>query len=190
MRRISTLVIASTALLVAMTAAAPSARAEKKPRHRPRVAENIDLDRYMGTWFEIARIPTRFQKSCECCATATYSRRDDGMVDIVNECLEKDGSIKTAKAEARVTRSSDARWRATFFKILGLGVAKGDYWILGVDDGYDWAVVGDPKRKYGWILAREPVLTTVQREAVDALLIDRGYDPGDFVPTPQQEGTP
>jgi apolipoprotein D and lipocalin family protein len=190
MRRLPTYLIALTAMILVLSAAAPSARAEKKPRHRPRVAENVDLDRYMGVWFEIARIPTKFQKSCDCCATATYSRREDGTVDIVNECVEQDGSLKTAKAEARVTKSSNARWRATFFKVLGIGVGKGDYWILGLDDDYAWAVVGDPKRKYGWILARETALTTVQRETIDALLVDRGYDPGDFVPTPQQEGTP
>jgi apolipoprotein D and lipocalin family protein len=182
--------MALAALLAAMIAAATSAEAGKRQRHRPRVAENVDLDRYMGRWYEIARVPTRFQKSCECCATATYSRREDGVIEILNECVEEDGSIKAAKAEARVTKSSDARWRATFFKILGLGLAKGDYWILGLDDDYAWAVVGDPERKYGWILAREPALTAAQREAVDALLLDRGYDPAAFVPTPQEGGTP
>ena len=178
------------ALLAATIHAVPAAEAGSEQRRRPRVAEHVDLDRYMGRWHEIARIPTRFQKSCECCATATYSRRDDGTVDILNECVEADGSVKTAKAEARVSKGSNARWRATFFKFLGLGVAKGDYWILGLDEDYAWAVVGDPDREFGWILAREPALTAAQRDAVDALLVDRGYDPAAFVPTPGEGGAP
>lgn len=184
MRRI---VLLFLVLLLAVLAAAPTS-ADDRVRRRPAVAEQVDLARYMGLWYEIARIPTRFQKSCICCATAEYVDEGKGKVSILNRCVQADGSVKEAKAEARVISANNARWKATFFKLLGIPVAKGDYWILGVDDDYRWAVVGDPERKYGWILSRSPDMAPEVRAEVDALIADRGYDPGMFIDTPQDGG--
>lgn len=175
-------------LILGQAGAVPAETTSHVPR-RPRVVRNVDVERYMGRWFEIARIPMKFQKDCACCATATYSLREDGRIAVLNECLQADGTRKEFEAEARVDdERTNARLKLTPFKVLGIGFVKADYWIIGLDDDYAWAVVGHPDRKYGWILSRTPTLEPAVRDVIDALLVRQGYDPGDFVDTEQGEG--
>jgi apolipoprotein D and lipocalin family protein len=149
----------------------------------------VDLKRYAGLWYEIARIPNRFQKQCARGVTAQYTLRADGRIDVVNRCYESSGKISEAEGLARVEdTASNARLKVSFFSILGWRPVWGDYWIIGLADNYEYAVVGAPGRKYGWILARERKLSEDTMEKIFTLLREQGYDPERFQMTRQEEG--
>lgn len=158
----------------------------------PTTVERVDLERYVGLWYEIARIPNSFQDQCACCVTAEYTLRDDGKIEVVNACTKADGKLDQAEGLARIEdRESNARLKVSFFSILGWRPVWGDYWVIGLDDDYQYAVVGSPDRKYGWILARERELEETVQERIFALLGEQGYDPSSFQMTRQEskEGT-
>lgn len=169
--------------LVAMTAACTTAEA----RPPPTPVDEVDLPRYMGVWYEIARIPNRFQDHCARNSRAEYSLRDDGQIDVTNRCVTREGKTDAVHGIARRTSQdgSNARLEVSFFDILGWRPVWGDYWIIGLDRGYDWVIVGHPDREYGWILSRAPRLTDTARERVDQLLRAQGYEPTAFSETPQ-----
>jgi len=138
----------------------------------PTVAK-VDLARYLGTWYEVARLPTRFEKDCVG-VTATYSKRDDGTIDIVNRCRKKwvDGEIKDARGKAKVVdATTNAKLKVTFFWPF-----YGDYWIIDLDPDYRWAVVGEPGRKYFWILARDRHIEESLFAQIVARAASQGYD--------------
>jgi apolipoprotein D and lipocalin family protein len=143
---------------------------------------HVDLDRYAGTWFEIARLPNRFERGCVA-VTATYTARADGRIDVLNRCREErlDGTVDEAHAVARVVDdSSNAKLAVQFFWPFD-----GDYWIVALDAGYQWAVVGTPSRDYLWILSRTPHM----KPSLYALLVERaaslGFDTKRLELTPQ-----
>jgi apolipoprotein D and lipocalin family protein len=149
----------------------------------------VDLKRYAGLWHEIARIPNRFQKQCAWGVTAEYALRADGRIDVVNRCYDSNGRIEEAKGLARVEdKSSNARLGVSFFSILGWRPVWGDYWIIGLGDDYQYAVVGAPGRNYGWILARERKLDEEVLKKIFAMLREQGYDPERFQMTRQEVG--
>lgn len=113
----------------------------------------VDVERYMGAWYEIAAFPQRFQKGCTG-TTANYTLRNDGEVDVVNRCFldSLEGEEKVAEGRARVVDDlSNARLEVSFFRPFW-----GDYWIIELDEDYQYAVVGHPSREYLWILSRSP----------------------------------
>ncbi len=117
------------------------------------VVSFVDLNRYMGTWYEISRYPHRFQEDCVG-STATYNLRDDGKVDVLNQCYKEklDGELKKAHGKAWVVDpATNAKLKVSFFWPFS-----GDYWIIDLGENYEYAVVGDPNRKYLWILSRSP----------------------------------
>jgi apolipoprotein D and lipocalin family protein len=151
----------------------------------PMTVSFVDLNRYIGLWYEIAKIPNSFQKQCAAGTTAEYSLLEDGRISVINRCYKSDGSLEEAEGVARVRDSqSNAKLQVSFVRILGRNRFWGDYWILGLDENYRWAIVGHPKRRYGWILSRTPELIPEVRQQIDSLLESQGYDPGEFVDTP------
>ena len=121
----------------------------------------VDLTRYVGDWFEVARFPNRFQRQCAGEVTANYTRRADGRITVVNRCRTGDGTRTEAQGIARVVEPrTSAKLKVRFAPAVlsFLPFVWGDYWILGIADDYSWAVVGSPERKYLWILARTPTL--------------------------------
>jgi apolipoprotein D and lipocalin family protein len=163
-----------------------ASRLSGQENDEPTTVESVDLERYVGLWYEIAKIPNRFQKKCASGTTAFYSIRDDGNIDVVNRCLDGDGEIVRAVGLAKVEDAeTNARLKVSFVNVLGIRLFWGDYWIIGLGDDYEYAVVGHPKRDYGWILARSPALSSDTREKIDSLLRDQGYSPEDFVSTLQ-----
>ncbi|GAB4186431.1 MAG: lipocalin family protein [Wenzhouxiangellaceae bacterium] len=152
----------------------------------PATVAQVDLKRYTGTWYEIAKIPNRFQDQCVGNTTASYQLRDDGRIDVINRCLDEDGEYDQAKGVARVVDSeTNARLEVSFVSLLGWHLFWGDYWIIGLAEDYRYAVIGHPQREYGWILSRQPQLTPSDRAHIDALLRNAGYDPQHFEATPQ-----
>ena len=163
-----------------VTAAPPDAEAGSPLR----TVGAVDLSRYMGRWFEIAKIPNRFQRRCARDTTATYVLRTDGNVDVINRCVEEDGDEVVARGLAKVVdMQTRAQLKVSFVRLLGVRLFWGKYWVIGLDPEYQWALVGEPKRKYGWILARNSLLTPEQWEEIRDLLRANGYDPGRFVTT-------
>jgi apolipoprotein D and lipocalin family protein len=134
----------------------------------------LDLTRYAGKWYEIAKYPNRFQRGC-IGATAEYTLSDDGTrIDVVNRCREiESGKEKSIRGKARVVDpSTNAKLSVTFFWPFS-----GDYWILALGEGYEYAVVGTPDRNYLWFLARTPTIgDDLYRRLVD-LARERGFDP-------------
>lgn len=161
--------------------------AQKGSRREPVTVLNVDLNRYAGVWYEIAKIPNKFQKKCRKNTTAEYILRQDGKVDVVNRCMKDNGDMISAKGLAKsVDLQTNAKLKVSFVNLLGIRLFWGDYWILGLDKEYRWVVVGDPERKYGWILCRTPVMTWQERNVADAVLMSQGYDPKKFVNTAQE----
>ena len=149
----------------------------------------VDLPRYLGTWYEIAKFPNSFQRKCTGFTTATYSALPDGRLQVENRCRLEDGSTDLATAVARQVGGGTSpklkvRFAPAIFSFIPL--VWGDYWIIDLDPGYQLAAVSEPGRDYLWILSRTP---TVDRAAYDALvarLAGQGLDVSKLVPTRQQ----
>lgn len=150
----------------------------------PAVVPSVDLARYMGTWYEVAKFPNRFQKGCGC-TTATYVLRDDGKVSVVNRCAAE-GKGKEAKGWAKVVDpTTNAKLKVTFFWPFF-----GDYWVLALDVDYQWALVGTPSRKYLWVLSRTPRLDEGVYQTLVARARDQGFDVTKLVRTEPCAGGP
>ena len=121
-------------------------------RDELKVVQSVDLSRYVGRWYEIARLPNGFQKKCAEAVTAKYTTRTDGKIEVVNRCRKASGEFATAKGKAKIVdKKTNAKLKVTFFWPF-----YGDYWILDLGPNYEYAVVGEPGRKYLWILSRSP----------------------------------
>ncbi|MFM7034836.1 MAG: lipocalin family protein [Planctomycetia bacterium] len=120
----------------------------------------VDLGRYAGTWHEIARLPNWFQRSCER-SRADYTPCGDGSIRVVNTCVKASGRCTTIEGRGEpVPCSGNARLRVTFGGLAALVPVSrdGNYWIIALDDDYQWAMVGTPDRRFLWILARDTCL--------------------------------
>ena len=170
-----------TAMLVALLAAA----AAEPPAVK--TVPKVDVDRYLGRWYELARFPNVFQRQCEGDVRATYARRSDGRLDVTNECRTRDG-MTTATGVARIVdTATNAKLKVRFAPaaLSFLPFVWGDYWILGLQDDYRWAVVGTPDRKYLWILSRTPVLGDEELNRAREIASANGFDVSRLVTTPQ-----
>ncbi|MBA4395155.1 MAG: hypothetical protein C0407_16520 [Desulfobacca sp.] len=134
----------------------------------------VDLNRYLGTWYEIATIPQRFQKGCTG-ATAAYRLRPDGKIDVLNQCYKDslNGKYKSVHGKAWVTDTlTNAKLKVQFFWPFS-----GAYWIIELDSNYQYAVVGHPNRNYLWILCRAPKMDQGLYDGLLARIRDvHGYD--------------
>jgi apolipoprotein D and lipocalin family protein len=138
------------------------------------VVPSVDLSRYAGTWYEIAKYPNRFQRGCVG-ATAEYTLSPDGKrVEVVNRCREIDtGKARSVRGKARVVDpTTNAKLSVTFFWPFS-----GDYWILALGEEYEYAFVGTPDRKYLWFLARTPTIGDDLYGHLVDLARARGFDP-------------
>lgn len=146
----------------------------------PQPDKPVDLQKYLGRWYEIARYEQGFQKGCEG-VTADYSLRADGSIDVLNRCRKPDGKSSEARGRAKVVDGdTNAKLKVSFF-----GPFYGDYWVLDHADDYSWSIVGEPSGRYLWILDRE----ATPADAEVGKLIDRarelGYDTSMLLRTKQ-----
>jgi len=151
-----------------------------------RTVDAVDLNRYLGEWFEIARFPNRFQRACTGDVRATYTRRPDGRIDVLNQCRATDGHLIDAQGVARIVDArTSAKLKVRFAPAVlsFLPFVWGDYWIVGLADDYSWAVVGSPDRAYLWILARTPTMETARLDAARAAARANGFDTDRLVMT-------
>jgi apolipoprotein D and lipocalin family protein len=156
---------------LALTAcAAPPVNRSPDP---PLSVKAVDVDRYIGRWYEIARFENGFEKDCEG-VTAQYAKRPDGKISVLNTCREGDpaGKAKVAKGVARVVDlSTNAKLKVSFF-----GPFEGDYWVLDHADDYSWSLVGEPSGRYLWMLARAPKVDAAVKDDLLERLKKRGYN--------------
>ncbi|MFO7527061.1 MAG: lipocalin family protein [Ignavibacteriaceae bacterium] len=150
----------------------------------PATVKMVDLDKYTGLWYEISKIPNRFQKHCVSGTTAEYKLMEDGRIEVINSCIDDEGERDAADGVARVVdKNSNAKLEVSFFSILGWRPFWGDYWIIGLDVDYKWAVIGTPDRKYGWVLSRTKELDAESLDTIQTILKEQGYNWNDFVKT-------
>jgi len=116
--------------------------------------EQVDIPKYAGVWYEIARLPNSFEKGLEC-VTATYTQKSNGKIQVLNKGYSSEkGNYKTAKGTAWIPDGKyPGRLKVTFFWPFS-----GNYYIMALDENYQYALVGDPSRKYLWVLARTKTL--------------------------------
>ncbi len=148
----------------------------------------VDLARYEGRWYEVAKYPNRFQKRCTRDVTANYARRADSHIDVVNRCVRADGSVEAVQGLAKISDpATGAKLSVSFLPawLRWTGLGWGHYWVIGLADDYRYAVVGEPSREYLWVLARKPKLDAADRALIDALVRSAGYDPARLVDSPQ-----
>ena len=147
-----------------------------------RVVPSVDLQRYAGKWYEIARFPNRFQRNCASSVTATYTLRPDGRITVLNACRTPAGAIKDITGTARI---ADPKGPNTKLKVTFFWPFSGNYWILDLDPNYRWAVIGEPRRDYLWILSRDPHMPPdLYRQIVDRIA-KQSYDVTRLIQTPQ-----
>lgn len=143
--------------------------------------KQVDLKKYVGLWYETAKIPNSFQDQCAYGTTAEYSIDEDGDIIVINSCYDDKGEPDVAEGLAKVVdKKTNAKLEVSFVSFLGIRLFWGDYWIIGLDENYKWAVVGTPSRKYGWVLSRTPSLPDSTMENIFELLKSQHYNPDDF----------
>jgi apolipoprotein D and lipocalin family protein len=146
-----------------------------------KAVDHVDFARYLGKWYEIARYPNRFEKNCASDVTAEYTRRNDGKITVTNACRKADGKGKESKGTAKVVDAkSNAKLKVTFFWPFS-----GEYWMIDLDPDYKYAVVGEPDRKYLWVLSRTSELAPGVYERILAKVRELGYEPAKLLKTPQ-----
>jgi apolipoprotein D and lipocalin family protein len=144
--------------------------------------ERIELSRYMGKWYEIASFPNRFQKGCRC-TTAEYELSDEEYVSVVNTCRKDSvtGERSQAKGKAFVVEgSNNAKLKVQFFWPF-----RGDYYIIDIAPDYSYAVVGNPGRKYLWILNRTPFMEDSLYNSIVERAKGKGFDISKLLKTNQ-----
>lgn len=137
-------------------AAATMAYAQTKPLQ---AAEKVELDQYLGVWYEIARKPMYFQNKCDSDVTAVYTLNENGNVQVDNRCIMQDGKQTHSMGEAFVQNPPfNTKLKVSFLPeaIRWFPVGRGDYWILKIDEHYQTVLIGEPRRKYLWVLSRTP----------------------------------
>jgi apolipoprotein D and lipocalin family protein len=144
------------------------------------VISEVDLNRYVGTWYEIARLPNSFQEHCVGDVTATYTLADDGTIVVVNRCRKENGEM--SEVTGRAKRAGDegpntklkVRFAPAFLSFLPF--VWGNYWIIMLAPDYTYVVIGEPDRKYLWILSRTPAMDETTLQGVLEEIKQHGYD--------------
>ncbi|CAA6801157.1 MAG: Outer membrane lipoprotein Blc [uncultured Sulfurovum sp.] len=148
-------------------------------KHEPLpTVEKVELEKYLGTWHEIARYEHFFEKGCSN-VNATYSMRDDGKIHIQNRC-DKEGKMTEAIGKAYPVDENNSKLKVSFF-----GPFYGDYWILMLDEDYKYVVIGEPSREYLWILSRTQKMEQKTLDMILEKLPILGYAIEPLIWTPQ-----
>jgi apolipoprotein D and lipocalin family protein len=166
---------------------APAALAKSGNANVPSPSKLVDIDRYVGRYYELARYENMFQRDCEG-VSADYRKLPDGLIEVFNVCRQgaADGKIKSVHGRAKlVPGSGNAKLRVSFFRPF-----YGDYWVLALPTDYRWVLVGEPTRRYGWILSRSPQMLPEDLQAAMAQAQTLGYERSAFRLTPQTQTIP
>lgn len=141
---------------------------------------NVEVEKYMGTWYEIASFPSSFQKGCSC-SKADYQLSDDkSYVKVINSCIKKGKQGAVLGKAFVVEGSGNAKLRVQFFWPF-----KADYYIIALADDYSYAMVGHPNREYLWILSRSKIMDENIFNQLKAKAVELGFDTGKLLVTAQ-----
>lgn len=140
---------------------------------------SLDVPRYMGTWYEIARHPNWFQKKCAGASRADYSLKGDGTVQVINRCRLASGEMDSATGTARqigpaTSPKLEVRFAPAWLSFLP--AVWGDYWVIDLDEKYQLVAVSEPKREFLWVLSRTPKVDPQTYEALLGRLAGKGFD--------------
>jgi apolipoprotein D and lipocalin family protein len=152
---------------------------------------SLDVERYMGTWYEIAKYPNRFQKQCVADTRAEYSLMPDGRVQVINRCRLESGEFESANGVARLVGGAGSPKLEVRFAPAWLSFIPavwGDYWVIDIDDAYRLVAVSEPKRDYLWVLSRTPTVDPARYAALLGRLGAMGFDLDRLETTPQGNG--
>jgi apolipoprotein D and lipocalin family protein len=166
-------VIYSFILFLVFFFASGCASVPKKASPELKVVSYVDIERYMGKWYEIALYPNWFEKGCFR-STAYYEQLKDGQIKVTNQCRMNgpEGELNEAIGIATIpNRQTNAKLRVQFFWPF-----KGDYWIIGLDRDYQYAIVSEPNRQYLWILSRSPNMDIQTLETLKSRIRGNGFD--------------
>lgn len=139
----------------------------------------LDVPRYMGTWYEVAKYPAWFQRRCVGSTSAQYSLRQDGRVQVINRCKMANGEWNEALGVARqLGGATSAQLKVRFAPdwLSFVPLVWGDYWVIALDPQYQWSIVSEPSRQYLWILSRTPTLPRATYEQLLQQLGSMGFD--------------
>lgn len=176
-------------LTIALMLTSATAAFGQKPAELVPVS-SVDIDRYAGRWYEIAKYPNKFQKQCTANTTANYTQKGTDKIVVINECLKADGTVNRAMGEARIVdRSSNAKLKVRFAPsfLSFLPSVWGDYWVLDLGPEYSYSIVGEPEREYLWILSREPEMQEAKYQAIMKKVEELGFDPSRLERTPEKQ---
>ena len=142
--------------------------------------KEVNLQTYMGTWYEYALIPNSFEKKCVADTKAQYQLLANHQVKVTNTCSLASGELNVALGNGKLVNATDtSKLLVSFVKLFGkwIYLFGGDYWIIDLDEHYEVAVVGSPSRKYAWILTRNPQIERATLAKIAEKLKAQKFDP-------------
>lgn len=171
---------ASSAIAVSLVALLTSCTTANEANLAPMpVVASLDVARYLGTWHQVAWIPNSFQGDCASETKATYTL-DGKDLRVQNQCKDAAGKTTEAIGIAKIVEgSNNAKLRVSFFRPF-----YGNYWVLALEPDYKWVLVGEPKRTFGWVLARDNKLDTATLNLILDRAVSLGYDRAAFKMSP------
>lgn len=154
---------------------------------QPAVVSEIDVNQYLGTWYEIGRLPMPFQDQCVGDVTATYGMNEDGTLSVRNQCRIASGEMDSATGVAYPQNDGNSKLKVSFLPdgLRWIPFTKGDYWIMRIDADYQTVLVGDPDRKYLWLLSRTPTVDDTTYQSYLNTAKTQGYDLSEWQKTTQ-----
>jgi apolipoprotein D and lipocalin family protein len=176
-----------SAACASLTLTSAAAIASTEP---PQTVDDVNLDRFTGRWYEIARLPNSFQDQCVSDVTAEYRQRKDGGLEVINRCRAEDGSMDRARGVARVVnQETNAKLEVRFAPawLSWISATWVDFWILYLAPDYSVSAVGTPTRKSLWILSRTPEISEEKYREMVRDLSAQGYAIDKLMPTPHQK---
>ena len=184
----NSIIISASSMFIASTIGVPLV-AQVNSNATLEVVPSIDLHRYVGTWYEIARLPNSFQTKCVGNVVATYTLLEDGTIRVVNRCSTGDGSTTEAEGKARIADDNgpNTKLKVRFAPAIlsFLPFVWGDYWIIELGADYEYAVVGEPKREYFWIISRTPKMEESAIQSILDRAREKGFDVSKIIRTAQ-----
>jgi apolipoprotein D and lipocalin family protein len=179
-----TLLLLSATVVGTIAVVAAKSRAQPVGNTRvPEPVKPVDLHRYLGLWYEIARYDASFERGCEA-ATAEYTLRPDGLIRVLNKCRDgsPSGRLRSSEGKAKIVPGSgNARLKVSFFGSFFYG----EYWVLDHSDDYEWSIVGEPRGRYLWILHRNATPAAETTRMLFERAAQLGYDTTLLRPTQQ-----